>query len=292
MGTLKYVYKVARIEQSLIVGISTWLIALLSNGPLWFSTPKVAVAFCMVCSCMGSSLFHYGRRADIYKRKWYDPVTVARPWLLISIGSLLFAGSILIALAYLPTGCLWIAVFNFLTIMLYANFLDQFWPWKNLVIAFVCSTPVAAGWLSGHRMHPIVPYLVAAIYGAYLAREILKDVIDRDANRGKRFTMVMSLGIKPTLRIAGMVLLASVCILAYATQFLPLSVPDHPIWISARESYPFIIIVLYCLGMYFPLHLGWKLVRGGRFENYYRYVDIGMVFLMLATLTIRVGLYN
>lgn len=286
MSTLKYVYKLTRIEQCIIAGIGAWLIALLSNGPLWFNTPKLAAAICIFCSCLGASLFHYGRRADIYKLKHYDLVIVKQPYLLMFLGSIAFMCSLLIAKAYLPVECLWIAMFNFLVIMLYSNFLDKFWPFKNLVIAFVCVTPIMMGWFSGHRMHPIVPYLIIAITGIYLAREVMKDVVDREANKGKRFTMVMYLGVKQTLQIAGLVFLISASILAYAIHYLQLPNTDNIIHNFAST----LIISLYLVSIIITSHLGWQLVRGKRFENCYRYTDGGITMMMLAILIMRANL--
>lgn len=290
MSSLKYVYKITRIEQCLTAGFGTWLISLLSNGPLWFNTPKVAVAICMFFSVLGASLYHYGRRADVYERKWYDQVIVNRPDLLKFWGSIAFGISLLIALVYLPVACFWITLFNFLAIMFYANFLDQYWPWKNLIIALVCTTPVMAGWFSGHRMHPVVPPLIVGITGIYLGREMIKDVVDRFANQGKRFTMVMDLGVERTLKIAGITLLVSVSILTYAGCHLPLPNFDNAIFFSAGNFFSGIIIGLFAAGIIILLHYGWQLSKGMRFENCYRYVDGGIVFLMLAMLGIRAGL--
>ena len=288
--TLRYVYKVTRIEQCLTASVATWLIALLSNGPLWFNTPKVAAAACMFCSVLGASLFHYGRRADVYERKWYDRVIVDKPFLLVFLGSSSFISSMLIALTYLPIECLWIAGFNFLAIMFYANFLDQYWPWKNIVIAIVCATPIMAGWFSGHQMHPIVPPLIVGIAGVYLAREMMKDVVDRRANKGKRFTMVMDLGVEKALKVAGITLLVSTGILVYAGFHMPLPNTDDMFRATLVDLLSAISIVLFIVGITFPLHLGWQLLKGKRFENLYRYVDGGIICLMLAVLGIRAGL--
>lgn len=281
MSTLKFVYKVTRIEQCLIAGLSTWLIALLSNGPLWFNEPKVAAGVCMFFGCMGASVFHYGRRHDVYAKKWYDLVIITRPTLLMWCGGVAFAISIGIAIATLPAYCVWITVANCAIILLYANFLDQFWPFKNVAIALVCVTPIVMGWYSGHRLHPVVPYLILAIFCAYLAREILKDIEDRDANHGKRFTMVMSLGIPTCQRIAAALLVSTGVLLLFG--LTKLNMPDA--WLGAfiLTPYGFGIVVLM---MYARL-----LYRGGHLFHYYRVIDAGMVGLMAATLALRTLLY-
>ncbi len=290
MSTLKYIYKLTRIEQCLTAAFGTWLIALLSNGPLWFNTPKIAVAACMFFSVLGASLYHYGRRADIYGRKWYDLVIVDKPHLLEFLGIVAFAISIAIAFVYLPIACFWIAVFNCVAILLYANFLDQYWPWKNIVIALVCATPVMAGWFSGHQMHPVVPPLIVGVMGVYLGREMGKDVVDRSANEGFRFTMVMDLGVDRALRIAGITLLISVAILLYAGLHLPLPTADDLFLASFHDFLSAIIIGVFAAGIIIILHYGWQLSLGRRFENYYRCLDVGIVCIMFALFGIRVGL--
>lgn len=281
MSSLKYVYKVTRIEQCIIAGVSTWLIALLSNGPLWLNEPKVAAGISMFFSCMGASLFHYGRRHDVYARKWYDLVIVKRPNAIMACGLAAFACSILVAGIALPAICVQIAIFNLLVILLYANFLDQYWPFKNLVIALVCVTPIVMGWYSGHRLHPIVPYLIAAIFCTYLAREILKDIKDRDANRGIRFTMVMSLGITTCQRIAGGLLGTAILILIAGIPHLPWQHSSNMVLILA----PY-IIAAYLLYRYTKRLMGATLVA-----QRYRAIDLGMLGLMTSALALRISLY-
>ncbi len=280
MESLKYVYKVTRLEQCLIVGLGTWLIALLSNGSLWLNEPKVAAGISMFFSCMGASLFHYGRRHDVYAKKWYDLVVIKRPGILMTGGLASFIISILTAATLLPTFCVWIAVFNFLVILLYANFLDQFWPFKNLAIALVCVTPIVMGWYSGHRLHPIVPYLIVAIFCIYLAREILKDIEDRHANRGKRFTMVMSLGIITCQHIAaGLLGLGVLCLCG---GLLQLNWPHSP---SAFFIFTPFFFAIYLLCKYIR-----RLMGGSHVAQLYRVIDVGMVALMTSTLAIRATL--
>ncbi len=281
MSTLKFVYKITRLEQCLIAGLSTWLIALLSNGPLWFNEPKVAAGLCMFFGCMGASVFHYGRRHDVYARKWYDLVIIKRPTPLMLAGIGAFGISIGIAYYYLSTFCLAIAVANLLIILLYANFLDQYWPFKNLAIALVCVTPIVMGWYSGHRLHPIVPYLMTSIFFAYWAREALKDAEDQDANRGKRFTMVMSLGVRTCQRIAAGLLVVSGTCLFLGLWKLHLPETWESIFIYSPYLFGIGILILYAR----LLH------RGGHLFHYYRVIDAGMLGLMVATLGIRTFLY-
>ncbi|MFA6553483.1 MAG: UbiA family prenyltransferase [Patescibacteria group bacterium] len=281
MSSLKWIYKVTRLEQCLIAGLSTWLIALLSNGPLWLNEPKVAAGISMFFSCLGASLFHHGRRHKLYAEKWYDPIIIKHPGVLIACGTAAFICSIVIAGIALPALCTQIAIANFLIILLYAEFLDQYWPFKNLAIALVCVTPIVMGWYSGHRLHPVVPFLMAAIFCTYFAREILKDIEDRDANHGKRFTMVMSLGINTCQRIAGGLL--GIAILCLAGGLLQLAQPHS---ISATLIYVPYLFSMYFLGRYIRY-----LLRDVHAFHRYRLIDIGMLSLMASTLALRATLY-
>ena len=135
-------------------------------------------------------------------------------------------------------------------------------------------------------MNPIVPYLIIAITGIYLAREVMRDVVDLEANKGKRFTMVMYLGVKQTLQIAGLVFLISASIFAYAIHHLQLPNTDNIIHNFAS----ILIISLYLASIIITSHLGWQLVRGKRFENCYRYTDGWITMMMLAILIMRANL--
>ncbi|MFZ6036265.1 MAG: UbiA family prenyltransferase [Patescibacteria group bacterium] len=281
MVSLKFLYKVTRIEQCLIVSLSTWLIALLSDGPLWFNQPKIAAGVSMFFSCLGASLYHYGRRHDVYAKKWYDLVLVNRPMLLILSGTISFCCSIVTAAAFLPPFCTWIAIANFMIIMLYANFLDQYWPFKNIAIALVCVTPIIMGWYSGHRLHPIVPFLIAAIFCAYLAREILKDIQDRSANHGKRFTMVMSIGITASQRIAAALL--SLAALFLIGGLVPL--------VDSSSIVLTIIAIPYLWGIFLLFRYARYLLAPAPIAHQYRTIDFGMLALMISTLGLRVLLH-
>ena len=275
MSSLKYAYKVTRIEQCLIAGLATWLIALLSNGPLWFNQPKLIAAGCMFFSFLGGSLLHYGMRAEIYKLKHWDRVIVTNPARLKAYGVLALAASIGLS-TLLPAACFIIASGNFLIILLYSNLIGRYWPWKNLTIAFVCLSPILIGWWSGHRLHPIVPPLIGATFCIYMTREIMKDVMDITANRGKRFTMAIALGEKTALRVGGLVLCLGLLLLINAIRY-------------ASHSVSAMVAIILALALFFSLmvHLLRRITAAAKF---YRAIDFGILLLMFSAFCLRAGL--
>jgi len=203
MSSLTFWIKVARPAQCLIAGIATYVIALLSNGHDWFTASNIAASMTMFIGVMGASLFHYGAARRIYARKYWDMVEASRPWVLITLGIIIFCFSSLIAFIYLPKSCFWITIINSLGISLYARVLSKHWSTKNVVIAFICTTPVLMGWLSGNNLHPALPYFFAIAFFSYLGREIFKDINDMKANNGIRVTLPIWLGnIKRALWVA------------------------------------------------------------------------------------------
>lgn len=216
---MKHWIAIANPVQFFLGGVATWIAALLSNGPTWFSTEKIVAGVVMSLGILGASVWHHGARADVYARKHWDPVYVKNPAVLLAIGSVFFSGSIFLAWQFLPPACVAIAITNCLVILFYARFLDKYWPWKNLSIAGICVTPLILGWFSGHRLHHIVPPIIVATFFFYLAREIFKDIVDIKANQGKRFTMVMDIGTPAALKVGGCMLAVSVAMILYSLQF-------------------------------------------------------------------------
>lgn len=276
MSTLKYCVKISRPMMSLIGGLTAWIVALLSNGPTWVSLPKVTVGVVMFLSVFSASIWHYGARHDVYAKKHWDPVYVDNPVSLILIGGLGFLASIFLAALFLPIECTMIAFLNAVTILLYAKKLDQYWPIKNLVIAAVCTTPILMGWLSGHRLNPIVPPLILSAFTFYFSREILKDIVDREANRGKRFTMVMDLGVSASLKIAGVLLVLAVSAMVYAAIYLPTL-------LSIRLSFVLAVIYLFLFSI--------LLLAGKDISKRYKQMDIGVGMILFCLLFIRVQMY-
>lgn len=273
MSSWKYLQKITRPSQCILAALATWVVALLSNGPYWFTEAKIAAAAVIFFSVLGSSLWHYGARADMYAQKHYDLVLVKNPSRLLHLGSIAFACSILLATLFLPWSCIAIATLNMFVIFLYAKHLDQFWPWKNLVIAFVCTTPLLLGWMSGQHLHPVVFPLIVAAFFIYLTREILKDIQDREANHGLRYTMVMDLGVPTSLRIAGAQLAIAFGAMIYAHHFIPTTsmLANLAFWIGT------LILLWYSV----------KLLRGSDIASHYQRIDFAVASLLICMLTIR-----
>lgn len=202
MSSLKFWIKVTRPVQCLLAACATWVIALLSNGPLWFTTEKIAGGGVIFLMVLGSSVYHYGAAHKMYARKSWDLVEVQHPELLVLLGYRCFMWAIAIAALFLPLSCMVITVISAIAIMCYAQFLSKHWATKNVVIAFVCTTPILIGWLSGHRMHPAIPYFVGFTFFGYWAREIIKDLQDIKANHGIRVTLPMWIGPQRAMLLA------------------------------------------------------------------------------------------
>lgn len=276
MSTLRYWVKITRPTQCLLGGIAAWIVALLSNGPTWFTSEKIAAGVVISLSVLASSVWHYGARADVYARKHWDPVFVEKPWFLMCAGAGIFLASIILAGVFLPVECMMIAVSNAIIIMLYAKRLDQHWPFKNLSIAAVCVTPLVLGWFSGHRFNPIVPSLILATFFVYLAREIFKDVVDREANQGHRFTMVMDLGTVAAVRIGGIALTTAILLILYSLRFAPASI---------------LVWILSIAGMIWLSWFAIKSLKGDNVAPKFSWMDLGTATILLSLLGARFSMY-
>jgi 4-hydroxybenzoate polyprenyltransferase len=261
----------------IFAGVAAWIVALLSDGPAWFTVPKLAAGLVMALSILGASVWHYGARADVYRKKHWDLVIVESPRLLMFLGAVAFLASIVLAWIFLPISCCLIAVFNTVTIAIYARILDRYWPWKNLSIAAVCVTPLILGWFSGHRLNPILPSLISTAFFFYLAREIFKDVVDIEANRGKRFTMVMSIGTPAALRVGGVALVVAItCIVYSMVRYAPSS-----LFVRLPLS-----IGIGC----FSYFATWSLA-GENIAHQFRRMDLGVASILIALLGVRLNMY-
>lgn len=276
MSTFQYLKKISRPKQCLLAGITAWVVALLSNGPTWFTSVKLAAGAVISLQVLAASIWHYGARADVYARKHWDPVYVKRPWLLKIIGASLFLFSIVLSITFLPVECTAVAILNAIIILFYARLLDQYWPWKNLSIAGVCVTPLILGWFSGHRLNPVVPPLIAATFCIYLCREIFKDVVDLKANQGKRFTMVMQVGIPTANRIGGIILAVAIVFVIYSLKFAPFSFPVWALTISGAAWLTWFALES-LLGKNVALRFSW--------------MDLGTATILLSLLGTRFSMY-
>lgn len=274
MNSFKFWLKISRPLQAVIGGCAAWITALLSDGSSWVNIEKIAAGIVITLSIMSASIFHYGARYDIYAKKRRNPVFVRHPDFLIFCGSVGFGASFVLAGIYLGAPCLLLAVFNAAAIGLYPNKLDRRWPWKNLTIATLCITPLLMGWLASHQLNSIVLFAIACAFCIYLAREILKDIVDRAADCGKRLTMVMTIGITASLRVAGIILLIAAifvfCILQQAPEQLIIKIA---LGISGGYLAMFAIILLV----------------GKNISRKYAWIDVGVITMLICFLLIRIN---
>lgn len=276
MSTLRYWIKISRLTQCAMGGVASYVVALLSNGPTWLTLSKVSVGGAMFFSIWGASVWHYGRCYKIYARKHWDPVYIDKPQFLLYMGAGGFAISILLSWFFLPVWCVLIAILNAVTIIfLYAGGLDQYWPWKNISISGICITPLLLGWFSGHRLHPIIPPLILATFFFYLSREIFKDMADREANKGFRFTMVMDIGIPAAARVGGVMLLVAVSLIIFSMQYAP-----H---YAIRGLFGTAILWL----IWFAL----KSIWGCDISSKFAWMDIGVAVILIGIFCIRLCMY-
>ncbi len=183
---LRWLCKITRPAVIVAGVLGTWVISIVSNGHDIFALNKIAAATSIGFSCLGSSVCHYGIAYKVYKDKWYDPVPIKKPYLFVLTGLCFFVISILITFATLPSRCVDVAIFIPLAIVLYGKYLSKHWATKNVVIATVCITPALMGWQTGSHTPEILPYAIGIIFFAYIAREIILDIRDIQANKGHR----------------------------------------------------------------------------------------------------------
>ena len=209
--------RIARPQHMLLAALTTWVMAMLSNGPHWFTPVKVAAPIVMALCVFGASLFHFGMANPMYSRK-SESLAVRNPLILMALVTIGFDGmltAIAIAFAYLNDACKALVVIDAIIIILYPELLSRHWRTKNGVIAFVCVSPILLGWFSGHRLSPSVPYGIGMAFFSFLAREIVKDIQDRIVNHGYRWTLPLWLGIVSARYIAGACMLASMIIVGF-----------------------------------------------------------------------------
>ena len=188
--------QVVRPKLILIAALSTYVVAMLSNGSHWITSAKIASPIAIALSVLGASLFHFGAANKMYTRKMEVLhasyfVRVA----LVILGLVSMFGAVRITFTYLNPACQLIVLLDAVIVIAYAGILSRHWLTKNLLIAFVCVSPVLLGWFAGHRLHPSVPYGIFTIFFVHLAREIVKDIQDRVANNGLRLTLPLDLGV-------------------------------------------------------------------------------------------------
>lgn len=277
MRTLKNWMKAIRWHMCLASAFGAWVISLLSDGHTWFDATKLSAMGCIVLVVAGSSLYHYGAAHQIYTRKderlW---IGFASQRTLIVAGTVALLLSVVVAAMLLNRWCVGIIVFDATVILLYAHVLGRHWLTKNVVIALVATTPGILGWLAGHRLNPAVPWLLVAIGAAYGAREIVKDIDDIRANRGRRVTLPMVLDIVGAMRVAAALMACSAGFLLVA-------------W-SRMANSTLTVSLLYATAVGITGWLIARLIRDRQPGNVQHWIFRNSVLLTAAMLCYRFGL--
>lgn len=222
MSSIALCLKVSRFWLAVFAAMATWVIAMLSNGPQWFTTAKLVSPSVMGLSVLSASLYHFGAANPIYARKnEVLAVGLSVRSGLIGLGILGMVGAVYLTINYLNSACQIVVALDALVIAAYAGILSRHWATKNLLMAFVCASPVLLGWLAGHRLHPAVPYGIAVTFLTYLTREVVKDIQDRVVNHGHRLTLPLWLGVMPARRIAsGLMLVTTLVSVVFAAKLV------------------------------------------------------------------------
>lgn len=277
MRSLHFWARASRWHMCLAAAVGTWVVSLLSDGPEFFTTTKIMAAMCMAMGVAGSSLYHYGAAYDVYTRKserlWID--ATPRHWF-IGLGVMVLMLSTVTAMLLFNVWGVTIMVVDSLIILLYARFLGRHWITKNALIAFVATTPGLLGWVVGHRMNAAVPWILVALGAAYWAREIVKDIEDIHANYGRRVTLPMVITVRGAMRIAAILLGASVLALLIGWQRLPKHSP--------------LVVALYALAIFILGRLMWRLLREPVPGNVQKWIFRTSLLLTAAMLFYRLSL--
>lgn len=233
MNNFRFWRKVMRPEQSILAACSS--IAILLFGEYRASPAVILALGCAVaCNVLGASLFHYGAAKKIYARKYWDRVDVQKPVRLISYGLSFFLLSILIGMLWLNGTSIILLTINTILICLYARMLSKYWVTKNIIIAYVCTTPLLLGWTYVSGQNTLVITLMISIFFSYIAREIIKDINDIEANNGIRVTLPIWLkSTHKAMNAAYVALLFSIISLIYLNSFFSVSLLVYVLfWIS------------------------------------------------------------
>ncbi len=211
MRTLKLWIQVSRPHQCMTAAFATLLTVVILQGQI--SRQAVWASVAIALSCLGASWFHFGAANRMYARKVRDRVDVRHPAILVSVGITAFAVSLVIGFTQLGFLGQAFLLYNALAVVAYARWLSKHWTTKNLTIAVVCVTPLLLGWAVSRNTDSSFLWLVAMVFFAYWAREIVKDIADIRANQGFRVTLPIWIGIDRARWIgAGFLCVSVICL--------------------------------------------------------------------------------
>jgi 4-hydroxybenzoate polyprenyltransferase len=186
--------RLARIKFVLASGFATWCSYQVSHKPAG-GDRGLALA--------GASLYHYGTAWHMYhnKREW---VRVNHNLLRLAGVCLLIFGWTCIAVVKPPIGAVLTYLADYLIIAFYFHHLAPRWQLKNVSIALACTSPFLFGYFFGPGEYPAMRWWFQAVFCLFLAREVLKDVQDMNADFGFRRTIPLRFGWVPARWFAGL----------------------------------------------------------------------------------------
>lgn len=214
MRSFNFCLTVTRPKLIVLSALSTWVIAMLSNGPHLFTTTKIMAPIAISLSVLGASVYHFGVANPMHTRKEESlEISLWARIVMGLIGFIIMLWALDIASKYLNTSCLIVVAFDAIVLTFYPNYLSRYWVSKNFLMALVCVSPILLGWFAGDRMNSAVPYGISVTFFIYLCREIVKDIQDRNVNNGYRHTLPLTLGVERARRIASGAMMAGLFVL-------------------------------------------------------------------------------
>lgn len=207
MSSFHFYLQAARLQHAFMGATASFLLASLSGASVFVSC---LAALVIALDVLGASLYYFAVANKMYalKKSSYLMSSTANRHMMI-MGLIAMASAIAISLFRLSWPCVYLTVFNALVVVSYKDLVSKWWGSKNLLMAMVCTSPVLLGWWAGKNTHPQVPLASVIVFFAYLAREIIKDIQDREVDRGLRRTLVLQHDIGVARVMAGTALLAA-----------------------------------------------------------------------------------
>jgi len=204
-------------------GLTAWIISRACGAN---NRTAAAAAVAIALSSIGASFWHYSEANPMYARKeerlkFKNPVVKFKnPKVLMFTGLMIFCLSIVIAHQWLPQQCIYLYLFNTVTIAAYSIWLSSSWTTKNVTMAVISITPVITGWQAGQFTHPLVRWAITIAALAHFAHEVVKDVMDIKANEGIRVTLPMVITPERALQLVGILLVIAGIASTFLLQFV------------------------------------------------------------------------
>lgn len=225
MSTLVAYLRLMRVHSCVAAVTGALVVAALLNEDPWSSAVVTACLVVFLVTGGGNALNDYHDREIDRINKPSRPLPSgaipARVALLLA-WSLFVAG--IVACVPLGPPCVAVAVVNTGLLVAYARSSKRWGIGKNLVVAWLVGSLFLFTALAVGKADVLVVTLGACAFLATLAREIVKDIEDAEADRnGNARTLPLRIGAAPARRIAFAALAASVglAVVPYTLQLMP-----------------------------------------------------------------------